>query len=611
MDLFGKSSEKNLMFPTRLETLLERLPIGNTLNLIDFIFDHTWYGLINCFMQNEKNLALIEVMKNGTEDHFWINKYISKRLFSTTIKYCPKCIKEDIELNGECYVHRDHQLEFLDFCPKHFIRLFDRCNECNLVLCKQYGKELVRGSFCQKGHYLCKKIQKVDMGNPTYKIKFELYKLVCSLRDTRENLNSQKIYMKILMALWNKGFIHYKGRVLKHELVKSMIEYYSVEVFEALNLPYSYITNKSFYARIISDDFDGDVLFYCLLILYLFKTTKKLIQYNEPIANPVPFGNGPWKCPNSICEYYEKNVITKCKRTPKISSGIYIVGEFSCPFCGYVYVHRWHSKKEMDKKPMIKTMGNLWINKILELYLQGHSCYKISKILNSSETAVRKNLNKIFGKSIKLNENSEQEVVSEVIQGYLETASTDDTIVEKRKEYRQSLIDIIQGEHPKTRMEIISLAPKEYPWLKRYDIEWLESNIPPPKKPGKSKTVLSHSFDKQLSQKIAEVSEKLYSTHTYQIKKATILSNLNSLENSRLCSMPDRLPLSVIALNNYIESSEDFLIRRLPRVIEKLKSSGYSNITLKSLQSNIKAYRTCDHDTIIKVENLLEEFQRL
>ncbi|WP_066415251.1 TnsD family Tn7-like transposition protein [Sutcliffiella cohnii] len=610
IDLFGKNSEKNLMFPTRLDLLMERLPIGNTLNSNGIIFDHTWYGFIKCFIQNKKYLTLIEVMKNGTENHFWINKYTFKRLFSTTIKYCPKCIKEDIELHGECYVHRDHQLEFLDFCPKHFSKLFDRCNECNLVLCKQYASELVREPFCQRGHYLCKKIQKVDKRNPTYKIKFELFKLICSLRDTRENLNSQNIYLKIMMALWKKGFIHYKGKVLKQELIKSMIENYSIEVLEALNLPYSYITNKSFYARILSEDFDGDLLFYCLLILYLFKTPKNLIEYNEPIANLVPFGNGPWKCPNSICKYYKKNVIAKCKRIPKISGGLCIITtEFTCPYCSYTYVHRWHSKnkKEIDKKPMIKSMGNLWINKVIELYLQGYSCYKISKILNSSETAVRNNLNKIVGKSTRLNKNTEEEAVREILQGYRETAFSGDKIVEKRQEYRQNLIDIIERENPKTRMEIINLSPKEYRWLKLYDVEWIESNIPSPIKPGRSKQEITHSFDKKLSQKIIEVSEKLYLTHSCQIKKCTILNKLNSLERSRISSMPDRLPLSITVLNNSIESSKDFLIRRLPRVIEKMKNRGYRNITIKGIQSEVKAYRTCDPDTKLKLENLLKE----
>ncbi len=41
------------------------------------------------------------------------------------LRYCPCCMKEDMEKYGESYWHREHQLPYMPVCPKHKVRLIE------------------------------------------------------------------------------------------------------------------------------------------------------------------------------------------------------------------------------------------------------------------------------------------------------------------------------------------------------------------------------------------------------------------------------------------------------------------------------------------------------
>lgn len=45
------------------------------------------------------------------------------------LKYCPVCMKEEVEAYGESYWHREHQIPSITACRKHKCRLIDyKCN---------------------------------------------------------------------------------------------------------------------------------------------------------------------------------------------------------------------------------------------------------------------------------------------------------------------------------------------------------------------------------------------------------------------------------------------------------------------------------------------------
>ncbi|MGI8386587.1 TnsD family Tn7-like transposition protein [Robertmurraya sp. P23] len=606
IELFGKKSIKNLMFPNRLEELFRRLPVGHTIKLEDIIYKHTWYGLIERFISKEKHLEYLNSFKYGTDNHFWMMNSNFDRIFSNKIKYCPICIKDDFKNYGECFVHKIHQIEFLDFCPHHFAKLINECNVCAESLSKAYDSELIRTPFCRNGHYLCDQVMEVENEDKIIKFKYELINILCSIRDKR-TLVDHKVYLKIIMALWKMGFIHYKGRINKEELIASITSKYSEKALEHINLPYDYISHRWFLGRVIKQDLKGDLLFYCLLILFLFKTVENMIDFNEPIANHVPFNfnNGPWKCHNSICDYFNKNIINNCKKIAKVSGGIHITGEFSCPYCGYTYTKRWRPNQTAKEKVMIKSMGYLWINKVLEMYSTGMSANEIARKLGCSDTTVRSNLKRIVGITNMLISSEQQEAVKEIINGYLETAGSKDLSMEKIIACRSIIEDLLINRKVRSRMDLIKIAPKEYNWIQRYDGDWLDTIIPQ-KKGGKKRCNIDYSsFDLELAAKIESVVKDLYENYSYRIHKNTILKKLNSTEASRINSMQNDLPRSIHVLNNHIESRSEYLIRSLPKEKTKLINIGYKKVDFNTLKRFSKRYQKCDQVTEDKIIEIL------
>ena len=49
----------------------------------------------------------------------------SHRLWPKYLRYCPDCVREDVDAYGETYWHRIHQLPAMVFCTKHQVRLCD------------------------------------------------------------------------------------------------------------------------------------------------------------------------------------------------------------------------------------------------------------------------------------------------------------------------------------------------------------------------------------------------------------------------------------------------------------------------------------------------------
>jgi hypothetical protein len=605
MDLFEKKSEKYSIFPSKLITFLRKLPIGHSYSLDYFIFNRTWYGLIFSFMKDEKRKKLAEVIKYGNKNLFYISTNVPNNLFSRTIRYCPLCLKEDLELYGESYIHRKHQINFMDFCHKHFVQLIDKCSCCNADLTSISYDRLKSRPSCKNGHDLTRVIKTVLIGE-LEQLKIDVFNLICFFNENNQTFNSEKITHKILMGLWQKKYIQYKGRILKKELFSDINSEYGSLQLQTISLSPGQITHRSYLARVLGKELNQDIIFYCLLILYLFRSREKFVSYHIDIVNPIPFGQGPWKCLNKICEGFNNYVISKNKRIAKRSGGSVISAEFECPICGQIYVKRWHPNQDKREKVMIKTMGKKWINRVLELYLKGDSSYEIAQKLECSESGVRKNLNRIFGSSNVLTAQN-REAVKQIIQANWELASTSETD-RKKEEFRNVVVEILISCKSISRTNLSRKIPYVYQWLKMNDIEWLESALPLPLKKTNKKLLedLTH-FDEQLSVKVQKVSEELYKTCNYQIKKTTIVKKLSKIEMHRLNSMSSRLPLSSIMLNKNIESLNDYLIRRIPFVIASLLKYGCKNITLKSLESYAKNYRKCDLDTQKKIKEYLKE----
>ncbi|MTI67936.1 MAG: hypothetical protein FH753_15225 [Firmicutes bacterium] len=121
-DLFGtKNCIASLELPSKLNNLVENMPVNSPYTADGLIYNNTLFPFYASFTPPDRAEKIIESMRSGRGG----DAYIRLGLVSNSItlnqyfKFCPECFKEDIEIYGEPYWHRIHQITGVFMCPKH------------------------------------------------------------------------------------------------------------------------------------------------------------------------------------------------------------------------------------------------------------------------------------------------------------------------------------------------------------------------------------------------------------------------------------------------------------------------------------------------------------
>ncbi|HHX61750.1 MAG TPA: hypothetical protein GX707_13745 [Epulopiscium sp.] len=102
--------------PTNLNILSSNIPIEFNIKADDLIENNTLYNYYTAFLTKERKNEIRERMKQDRGNAFKITKYEDIPL-NQYLRYCPKCINEQIEITGEMTWSRLHQVAYI--CPKH------------------------------------------------------------------------------------------------------------------------------------------------------------------------------------------------------------------------------------------------------------------------------------------------------------------------------------------------------------------------------------------------------------------------------------------------------------------------------------------------------------
>jgi TniQ len=143
-------------FPSKIDQMTSRITSGVT--SIKIIQDHTLYPLHAPFLSEKQRQALISAMSDGGNPIRLLGLVNFAAYQPRHLRFCPKCIKNDLELHGEPYWHRVHQVGFSKFCPHHSISLVESSIAfrpyvfqtglpiCDQALCNDLSKQVVAGN---------------------------------------------------------------------------------------------------------------------------------------------------------------------------------------------------------------------------------------------------------------------------------------------------------------------------------------------------------------------------------------------------------------------------------------------------------------------------------
>ena len=115
----------SLMLCGPINTLLTQLPQG-FLSAKDVVMQHTFYPYYARFFPTQRKRSTYAYAVNGnplTVHRMGISQANGNHC--SIMRYCPVCYQEDLQLYGEPYWHRSHQLPDMQICTKHRCWLVD------------------------------------------------------------------------------------------------------------------------------------------------------------------------------------------------------------------------------------------------------------------------------------------------------------------------------------------------------------------------------------------------------------------------------------------------------------------------------------------------------
>ncbi|GKU76628.1 TniQ family protein [Paenibacillus sp. L3-i20] len=283
LELFGTQSYKLPLFPKNLNHLVNKLPKGHRFSINGLLFDHTWFGLYKVFLSADRQMRVFSNIRYGTNTQHGHPPVKELSVLTLTIKYCPLCMQNDEYEYGEVFIHRMHQLSFLEVCPKHKVRLLSNCPICKNHLTNPDQGVLLKLMECNNGHRL--PVEYIVEKEEFVKTQISLAEELITLRDRHYELSNEIIRDELLAQLYRRGYITPAGLILKKQLFSDFNRKISSDIRNALNL-----TNHSlwFINNIFKKEYMVSYIgFYLLLTRLLGNTLVDVLKPNALISEKI------------------------------------------------------------------------------------------------------------------------------------------------------------------------------------------------------------------------------------------------------------------------------------------------------------------------------------
>ncbi|CAM4322412.1 TnsD family Tn7-like transposition protein [Paenibacillus typhae] len=308
---------------------------------------HSSYPYYSQFMlNNEEREQMKKTFLEGNS--LKIDQLTGHFKSKSNLRLCPLCLVDDSNRYGEPYWHRAHQLPGSIVCDIHNILLLSECPKCSEPLTPSSKHlPLITPQFCSEGHCLKHVIPNEDEDLLTLATNNR------SLLEPEKKVDLIKIREKMTTIFLGEGIINEKS-YYRFKLNQKVHERFNDSFLKRLGISKDVMRIHLFWKT----RKELDPLFYILLMIYF---SGSVFQFLEQEFEYAPFGNGPWKCLNRVCKYYEKHVI----KSVEIS---FIKGGrpwalFCCNECGCKY--EWLN---YDDVALIIEPGPVWLSECEKLF---------------------------------------------------------------------------------------------------------------------------------------------------------------------------------------------------------------------------------------------------
>lgn len=543
--------------------------LGSNYTVEGLIAEHTIYPYYALFLSKQRQKEITNDIKgNGQGLYTRLGLVAGSICKKDGLYYCNECAKQDVVQYGEPYIHREHQLQGIDYCSHHEIMLKKYPVDSNM----QSRIEFIRFEL----EYMdLSPINKVD---EFAKIQIILAKMAYQLLKVPLNQsNKENISLKYRAFLRERNLVTASNHVRQsnlHGVFQAKVPIGFLKKYE------SAIDESSEYnwLKILTRNMKRHVhpFRHLLMMLFLEVDISSFIKSGNDIG---PFGKGPWPCLNKAAIHYKQPIVTGIEITRDFKSKSPI-GTFTCS-CGFVFARKGPDRIDEDRYRIgrVKVFGHVWQKKLQELSKKSLSIRAITRELNVDSKTVKKYL-KDFNEVIVKEKSKDLALINQ---------------------YRVEIVEGIKQHQDLKRSQIREQFPKQYIYLYRNDKEWLFEHLPTKEKINEPTRIVAwEKRDQDYYNKIMQLNQELLqSKKPIRVTRSIIGKRLGILAN--LERNLDKLPRVEILLQNIVESVRDFQLRRCYKIIDK-KLDETDSILLWQVQ-RIGGLRTM---TFLEIQEELE-----
>jgi hypothetical protein len=358
-NLFGNHDLQTslVMFPTRLNHLLEQLSVIGGPTGSELIEQHSFSPLYRIFMPSTQYNMLIARLYGNS--HYPITRELN--ILVPVLRYCPLCVNEDYAVVGEAYWHRSHQIKGIGVCSKHLVYLEETTVKTDRPKQMPY---LSAQETCIDST----KPRPINLHNPHDRHLYDLSITVSSLLNSKSKPNENQAGLR---TLYRRAIITRKPNGVNRQqwisttLPQKLREKYGDDLLIQLDCNIADEGRTNWIPKVISKYKLFSPIKHVLLIGLLGYTVDQFLSLSD---SPEYFGKGPWPCLNPKCSAYRKDVIAKCditRRSRNLTPGHdtkVANGSFECPLCGFRYVRIGPEQDTQERFTFyhIADGGSLW-----------------------------------------------------------------------------------------------------------------------------------------------------------------------------------------------------------------------------------------------------------
>jgi Tn7-like transposition protein D/TniQ len=557
-ELFGRRGKvASVDLPMNLGYLVANLPPGHHYTEDQIIDENTLLPFYAPFCPAERISSVRIDMKYSNSSQAHARLGIFSQHTPQWLQFCPLCVLSDRQKFGEPYWHRLHQVPGVKVCPIHNVFLEQSAASVR--------KERQCWEFISASRAIETTQPRLLQQKETYIQK--LIKIACDVAWllSQRNLapSEYELRNRYLHLLAKQGFATYKGYIYFQVFMSAFRDFYTHELLQEIKCDLDLNSYHNWLMRIIRSPLSQaqNPLHHLLIIHFLGYSLSDFFQLPSEFYL---FGKGPWPCLNAASDHFQKPVIQNCHI--KYFNGRKPVATFTCN-CGFVYSRSGPLESENDKYKIgrIIDYGHVWLERFTKLWLDSTiSIRQIARELGVGYQALkfrayrlglplkRSKLNlELFQSSQLSSADNKSQKLAKPTTSYI---------------HRLNFLKAIEQYPSASRTFLQDNFVVPYRWLKANDCEWLDAHLPPAQHFLKHKGIAqvdwsNRDIELEIAVRSSALSLKNSTGRPIWLTKTAITKRIGI--RKLVSDNQDKLPLTVKALNELVETQPEYAVRRL------------------------------------------------